>query len=139
MRFHFKYEHLAQSEREIIDTFMDYVIAGADKKCGAFAKGIKRNGYLLEDGKLVVFVLGEKGAEVLNDKTAARFSAMLEENFGICREVVFVNHEEDYRRTIEEVKESLEQAPWQKLLPQRRSLLPKKQSPEKDCWEDLST
>lgn len=111
VKFQFSYEHMVPGEEEIIETFMDYMVAGADKKCGAFARSIKRNDYRLEEGRLIIFVLGEKGAQMLNEKTGARFSAMLEESFGIKRQVIFMNHREEVEKTIQEVNQSLTDAP----------------------------
>lgn len=111
VKFHFSYENLVPGEEEIIETFLDYMIAGVDEECGAFAKGIRRQDYQLEEGKLIIFVLGEKCAEVLNEKAAAQFSAMLEEKFSIRRQVIFVNHREEVEKTRQEVFRCLQTVP----------------------------
>lgn len=113
----FKYSEMVQPREDVIGGYMDYMIFCAERKNGAFAKAIRKKHVSEENGRLKVGALGQRMADMLNKTAAGSFSNMLRSAFGYDLDVVFENDEEEYEKTLSDVKETMKKPPERSYSP----------------------
>ena len=91
--FHFIYEDVILSPREIVELYLDHMIEKANET--------------YENEVLKIKALGAFAVKELNEKVAVIFGRLLLENFGLSTKVIFENNEDTYEEKTKE-KEHLD-------------------------------
>lgn len=101
--FHFRYENTVQTQEEILKLFVEHMIHIVNGQYHGVTKMIIPEMTSYSDGILTIYAIGKTVVERLNETVAARFEALVRENFGFDVTVVFVNDGGRYESAIDDI------------------------------------
>lgn len=103
----FHYVEMAMSRREILQGYLDYMIAYLERSHGAVARAIQRDRMREEQGRIVLSALGQRAVQNLNQCAAPVFSHMLKKAFDLNVQIAFENDEKRYEETMHHVETAM--------------------------------
>ncbi len=103
VELHFLYEDVIQTPEEIVGLFIEHMIHIVNGSYASITKTIFPEKFRFQDGKLVIFALGETSVELLNQQVASKFQQLLMQEFSIEAAVSFENNEEVYQKAHQEI------------------------------------
>ena len=131
VKLEFVYDNVIQTDEEIIRHFIEHMIAIVNGKYHGMTKTIVTDEFELTGDILNIFAVGQTMCEQLNRELGHTFEQLLSDNFGITCSVSFLNHQERYEESVndiccieaEAVRKAMEAPPK-----------PKKAAPEKPSY-----
>lgn len=125
--FQFIYEDVILSPDEILKLYIPHMIEEVNGSFATVTKTIFPKEFTYDAGQLTIMALGDVAVKELNSSVAERFAKLLLKNFDLSAEVIFVNHEDNYRaKTKEKIdlvnKEMEEAAKLQKQYAENAAL-----------------
>lgn len=105
VELHFVYEDVIQTPKEVMGLFIEHMIHIVNGSYAPITKTIFPEKFQYQDGKLLIYALGETSVELLNKQVASRFEHLLAQNFSIKTTVVFENHQEIYEKAYKNIEE----------------------------------
>lgn len=109
VELHFLYEDVIQTPEEIVGLFIEHMIHIVNGSYASITKTIFPEKFRFQDGKLVIFALGETSVELLNQQVASKFQQLLMQEFSIEAAVSFENNEEVYQKAHQEIEKKEKQ------------------------------
>lgn len=91
------YKDLAQTAEEAMPLYIHHMIGIANGKFAHVTKTIYTDDFRLEEGRLVIYALGQVSVEILNREVAGKFRQLILRDLGIDVDVVFENKREAYK------------------------------------------
>lgn len=100
-----KYIDLIQSEEDIIRLAIEYILDKAENCVTGMTRTIRTDDYIVKDGEVTFYALGEKAVESLNNEMATLFENELKKTFGVNKKINFKNDDVAYNNLIEQLKQ----------------------------------
>ena len=103
VKLEFVYDSVIQTEEEIIRHFIEHMIAIVNGKYHGMTKTIVTDEFELTGDLLNIFAVGQTMCEQLNRELGHTFEQLLSDNFGINCSVSFLNHQERYEESVNDI------------------------------------
>jgi DNA polymerase III subunit alpha, Gram-positive type len=99
------YENLIQSIEEAMGFYIGHMIAFVNGKYAHVTKTIYTDKWQFEDGKLVIYALGQLSVDVLNKEVSDKFSMLIKRDLKEDITVRFENHVQKYKTIGKQMEE----------------------------------
>ena len=103
VKLEFVYDNVIQTDEEIIRHFIEHMIAIVNGKYHGMTKTIVTDEFELTGDILNIFAVGQTMCEQLNRELGHTFEQLLSDNFGINCSVSFLNHQERYEESVNDI------------------------------------
>jgi len=98
VKFSFDYSDMILTDEEVISLYIPYLIEKANGEFALITRTILPNKFVLSDGELTLYTLGDIVATKLNESVASLFEEILLEEMSLKVKICFRNHEEEYEK-----------------------------------------